>query len=235
VAADVAFDALQKSYQPTELILIQYHLHIPGPDPLTNPDSVARSSYYSVRGTPSTYFNGKSEAGGGGGMANSQGKFKQYTNVIDPLLEKTTNVKVSGKAHQSGGKLDIAVDVSGAEGDDMKLRVLVVEESIRYVGSNGLRFHHQVVRAMPGGAAGIAIKDKSLKHSATVELANVRKGLTAYLDEYAASSAFPKPDRPLDLKNLRVIALVQNDKTKEILQALQMEVEGASTAGGGGQ
>ena len=64
-------------------MLIQYHLHIPGPDPLTNPDSVARCDYYrgvpeGVRGTPTSVFNGKSQAGGGGGMAASENK---YTNT----------------------------------------------------------------------------------------------------------------------------------------------------------
>jgi thiol-disulfide isomerase/thioredoxin len=236
VAADVAFDALQKSYKPTELVLIQYHLHIPGPDPLTNLDTLARAKYYNVNSTPTTLFNGKSQAAGGGGMANSESKFKQYTGIIDPLLEKTTDVKVSGKATRTGEKLAIAVEVAGAEGDDMKLRLLVVEETIKYVGGNQLRFHHQVVRSMPGGAEGVAIKDKAFKHTAAVDLSDIRKSLTTYLDDYAAnSSPFPKPQRPMDLKSLRVIALVQNDKTKEIVQALQIETEGKLGAASGGE
>ena len=74
VAADVAFDALLMTYKPTEFIGLQYHLHIPGPDPLTNNDSEERQKYYGsvIRGTPSTFFNGKDEAGGGGGMADSE-------------------------------------------------------------------------------------------------------------------------------------------------------------------
>lgn len=35
----------------------------------------------------------------------------------------------------------------------MKLRVLVVEESVKYTGGNKL-LHHHVVRAMPLGADG---------------------------------------------------------------------------------
>ena len=31
---------------PSELVLIQYHMHIPGPDPLTNTDTEARWKYY---------------------------------------------------------------------------------------------------------------------------------------------------------------------------------------------
>jgi hypothetical protein len=183
IAADVAFDALQKSYKPTELVLIEYHLHIPGPDPLTNPDAVARWDYYrsqfpmDVRGTPTTVFNGKPQASGGGPMTLAERKYKQYSDIIAPLLEKTTDVKITGKTHRTGDKVDIDVDVAGADGDDMKLRLLVVEESIKYVGANTMRFHHQVVRAMPGGVNGTAIKDKIFKHSATVDLVNVRKDL----------------------------------------------------------
>lgn len=235
VAADVAFDALEKSYKPSELVLIQYHLHIPGPDPLTNLDTVARAKYYSASSTPSTFFNGKRQASGGGPMGNAEGKYKEYKGIIDPLLEKTTDVKVVGKAHRVGDKVDIAVEVTGVDGDETKLRLLVVEESIKYVGGNQLRFHHQVVRAMPGGANGVAINDKTFKHSATADVVDVRKELTTYLDNFAATRPFPKPERPMELKSLRVIALVQNDKTKEIVQAREIEVEGLSAAGSGGE
>jgi hypothetical protein len=233
VAADVAFDALNKSYKPSELVLIQYHLHIPGPDPLTNSDTQARAKYYGANSTPTTVFNGKKAAGGGGGMANSEGKFHQYTGVIDPFLEKTTDVKLTGKATRNGDKIDIAVEVANGDGDDMRLRLLLVEETVKYVGGNALRFHHQVVRAMPGGADGFAVKDKTFKQTAAVNLGDVRTGLTKYLDDFAANvRPFPKPERPMDMKALRVIALVQNDKTQEIVQAVQLEVEGKTADGG---
>ncbi len=68
VAADVAFDALLQTYKPTEFIGLQYHLHIPGPDPLTNNDSEERQKYYgsAIRGTPSTFFNGKARPAAAG-------------------------------------------------------------------------------------------------------------------------------------------------------------------------
>jgi hypothetical protein len=240
VAADVAFDALGKSYSPSEVVLIQYHMHIPGPDPLTNPDTIARWDYYrklfpqGVRGTPTTIFNGKVQAGGGGGMANAQSKFTQYREIIDQILEKTTSVKLSGKAIQKDDKIEIAVDVAGAPTEgELKLRVLVVEESIRYVGGNRLRFHHHVVRAIPGGAAGVTVKEANLRHTTTADLLAVRKDLNNYLDDYAANERpFPSKVCPLDLKHLKVIALIQDDKTGEILQAAQIEVDDKVASGG---
>ncbi|MEJ2616128.1 MAG: hypothetical protein P8Z35_14305 [Ignavibacteriaceae bacterium] len=39
VAADRAFDELSEYFPRTALAILEYHVHIPGPDPLTNPDS----------------------------------------------------------------------------------------------------------------------------------------------------------------------------------------------------
>src|SRR5262249_35647879 len=54
-AVDLAFDGLMKTYKPADVVLLQYHVHIPGPDPLASPDSMKRvEDYYAdqVRGAP---------------------------------------------------------------------------------------------------------------------------------------------------------------------------------------
>jgi hypothetical protein len=226
VAADVAFDALEMSYKPKDLVLIQYHLHIPGPDPLTNAETIARARYYNVNSTPSTFFNGKADAGGGGGMANAQRKYDQYVGIINPLLDTPAGAKLNLTAARQGSKIVANVGVSGiAEPtDDLRLRVLLVEETIRYVGGNNLRFHHQVVRGFLGGVDGIPIKEKETKQTVELDLKELTQRIQTYLDDYAKQRPFPSADRPLDLKNLRVIAIVQNDKTKEILQGVQVDV-----------
>jgi len=243
VAADAAFDALKMSYQPKDLILIQYHMHIPAPDTLTNPDTIARWNYYSdkfkaeMRGVPSALFNGKPFSeydkdpthGGGGAMSNSENKFGQYRNVIDPLLEAKSDLKISGTAKRAGDKINIGVKVDGVAepGDHLKCRLLLVEEKVRYAGSNGIRFHHQVVRAMPaGGSAGTSLVAKTTQVGNNFDLTDLRTNLTKYLDDFAVERAFPNPDRPMELSHLKVIALVQDDNSGEILNAAEIEVEG---------
>jgi hypothetical protein len=210
-------------------------MHIPGPDPLTNPDSVARWNYYSklhpgqVRGTPTALFNGKVFPGGGGGMAAAQTKYGQYCKAIEPLLETPATAKLTATANRVGDKVTIAANVADVKnpGEKVRLRLLLVEETVRYTGGNKLRLHHQVVRALPGGAAGVAVTEAKLQHTATVDLAELRKQLTTYLDDYAANKqAFPNTDRPMRFDHLRVIALLQDDATGEILQAAQAEVGG---------
>jgi hypothetical protein len=239
VAADVAFDVLGKTYKSTELILIQYHMHIPGPDPLTNPSGEARWDYYrerfagDVRGTPTTVFDGKPEAGGGGAIGAAENKYTQYREIIDKLLEEPAQAAVGVEAGRHGDTITVRASVSGLKepGADKRLRLLLVEESVRYAGGNRLRFHHDVVRAMPGGPDGFPLTEKESKHTATVNLDELRGELNQYLDKYAAEKRpFPRAARPMAMKQLKVIALVQDDKTGAILQAVVTDIGGERAA-----
>src|SRR5262249_31651434 len=146
-----------------------------------------------IRGTPSTLFNGKPAAGGGGGMPAAEAKYRQYRNVIDPLLETEAGATLAGSAARSGDRIGIKVEVTDLSrpSDATRLRLVLVEETIRYVGGNKLRFHHQVVRALPGGAEGFALTDRNSKHTASVDLTELRTALNRYLDEYGARRPFP--------------------------------------------
>lgn len=233
VAADMGFDGLLKAFKATDLVLLQYHVHIPGPDPLTNADNEARWKYYrdafaaDVRGAPTSIFNGTPKASGGGAMAGSEKKYLQYKEIVEPLLETATDIKLNATAKRVGDKIQIAADVAGVAnpGKNLKLRLALVETTIRYVGGNKVRFHHQVVRTMPGGPDGVAIEKATLSTKNEVDLGQLRKTLTSYLDDYAATKRpFPRADRPMDLTGLRLVAFVQDDATHEVLQAIQVEV-----------
>jgi hypothetical protein len=79
---------------------------------------------------------------------------------------------------------------------------------------------------MPGGAAGTAVTDKNLKMQVAVDLPELRKTLTSYLDTFVgANGPFPRQIRPMEMRDLRVVALVQDDATNEILNAVQVGVE----------
>jgi hypothetical protein len=237
VAADVAFDALAKAYKPSELILLQYHLHIPGPDPLTNADSEARMDMYrkqfpeQIRGTPSTAFNGKPQAGGGGALRDAERKLTEYRGIIDSALEEPAGAKVKTTATSSGDKINVKVDVSDLREDAANLRLCValLEENVRYVGSNKLRFHHFVVRALPTGAEGVALPAKGQPFTTSIDLKELRDKLTKYLDDYGENTRpFPNSDRPMVFQNLRVVAFLQDATTKEIVQGAVADVGGQS-------
>jgi hypothetical protein len=231
VAADMGFDALEKTYKPTDVVLMQYHLHIPGPDPLTNADSEARAKFYEddVQGTPSILFDGKGEAGGGGPAAQAKAKYREYRKVIDALVEKQAKAKIDLKATLKDGVVSVTAKASEAEkdGPKVKLRVALIEEVARYAGGNGMKYHHCVVRAFPGGVEGVALKDKSAEVKAELKLDDLRDQLGKYLTTYSAENGANFTDRPMSLKKLRVVAFVQHDTDHDVYQSAQVEVEPA--------
>jgi hypothetical protein len=230
VAADVAFDALGKTYAPADVILLQYHVHIPGPDPLTNPDTMARLQYYGekIEGTPTLLLNGKPAAGGGGPIAAARKSYGGFRALLEPLLEKNADGKIQLSATRQGADISIKAEVSdlAKTGESVRLRFVLVEDHVRYPGGNGQRYHHMVARSFPGGAKGQAMTKKSGDYTAKVNLDELRGKLNEYLDEFASTETeFPRPERPLSFKGLRVIAFIQDDAGNDVLQAAQAEVK----------
>jgi len=230
-AVDLAFDGLMKAFKPADAVLLQYHIHVPAPDPLTSPDSMKRlEEYYAdqVRGAPTVFIGGKLGPSGGGPAAAAEGKYAAFRKQVEEGVEKPAGVKIGltiGKGEKGGLTAKAAVSDLDAPGEKMMLRFALAEERIRFSGGNGIRYHHMVVRSMPGGAKGFALTKKSAEQSVTFDPEAVRADLAKYLDDFAKNEGpFPRPDRPLALKNLKLIAFVQNDATREVLHAVQVDV-----------
>jgi hypothetical protein len=121
---------------------------------------------------------------------------------------------------RTGDKIAIKADVKDlkAPGDKLRLRLALVEDWVRYRGSNGLQYHQRVVRAMPGGTRGFALKGKASEHAVEVDLEKERKRIHKFLDE-----AYEGP-RPMRLRDLRVVAFVQDDDTMEVFHAIEVLV-----------
>ena len=227
---DVACDALQASYKPTELIVLNYHLHVPAPDPMTSFDGMERAGLYAdqITGAPSVFFNGKPGPKGGGPLAAGKAKFAEYKAPLDKSLETPAAAKIALTVTpgDKGFTAKATAEVD-APGDKVVLRFVLVEERVRYRGGNGVRYHSAVVREMPGGVKGQPLTKKSQDVTATINVAELRDKLSKSLDEYAkAEGEFPRPERPLALTNLKLVAFVQNDATGEVLQATQVSIDG---------
>src|SRR5262249_26929021 len=154
----------------------------------------ARWAYYAkafpadVRFTPATLLNGRPNTAGGhlkhdrkaGDLyRDAHRNYSLLSDAVDELVETVPGVRITAEADRQGDRVGLRVAVRGLPGPDdgKRLRVVLVEEAVRYVGSNGLRFHHNVVRAMPGGPDGVALREKDGEHRLTVDLAALRAGL----------------------------------------------------------
>ncbi len=238
VSADIAFDAAAKAYTGKEVVMLQYHLHVPGPDPMTNAFSEARGQYYGedVRGCPTIILDGKAGPALGGRKPDGEDRFGKLKEALDKNLEVDQEGAIKLDVKRDGSKIEVSAAVSDLKeaGDKVKLRIALVEEVVRYQGGNGQRLHHNVVRSFPGGVAGFTLEKKEgSTHKATVDVDELRKTLDKQLTGYATAFAarglanFQWPDRPLKLSKFKVIAFVQDDDSKRILQAAQADVPDA--------
>ncbi|MCX6545727.1 MAG: hypothetical protein NTV05_15100 [Acidobacteria bacterium] len=220
VAADMAFEAALDRYSARDVAVLVYHFHIPRPDPMTNPSTQTRKDFYA---------------------AQAEKLFKaSVESVIDKRLESKPGAHVKLQASIKGGNVNVAVDVgkvakSGKPDQKLRLQVALVEEVVNYTGENGVRFHPMVVRSLASTE-----KDKlgfdvapgqTTKVTHTFDVARIVADAKAHLDdmEGGASQRFGKfqfiqRKNAIDMAKLRVVAFVQDETTKEILQAAVIDL-----------
>lgn len=229
VAADVATGGVEATYPRSDVIVLRYHMHIPGPDPLANEDTEDRfHNYYEGEGTPTIFLNGRQVPNVGGLMPHAVGLYEKLQNAIDPLLAEETSVKIDASAQAEGGRINVKAQVNGLESVDrkMRLRLALVEDELHFQARNGIRKHEMIVRWMVGGASGIAPRNGALSHAETVDLAEVRDRLSEYLKEFEEGQGIEFRDKPMDLERMHLVVFLQDDDTKQVLQATAVPVSG---------
>jgi hypothetical protein len=221
VAADLAFDGLLRTFTPRDVVLVQYHLNIPSFDPLSNGDTQRRARYYGISSTPQMRINGLDGPASGGHREHAEGVYRELFASLGEALESDAvgSLTVSVKRHDQ--RIDITAEAKGLTRKTARLRLLLVEDVVRYTGSNGQRLHHHVVRALPGGADGVMATPPAVRRQVTVDVTELRQSLR---DEMTGMRAELVKQLPFDLRRLKVVALLQDDASKEVLQAAQIDV-----------
>ena len=217
----------------SHLIVLRYHEHVPGPDPLSNADSEARFGYYNGKGTPTVSLNGKLVEGVGGYVIHSQMIYDSLRQQVAPELVQKTDISLELSATAKAGKLSLNAQVGGLKeiSENLRLRLVLAEDEVSYQARNGIRLHEMLVRIMPTGPEGVSQDNGELKFAQTIELSQLKQKLVDYLSVYEGQyiqhgipSLFPV--KPLELDKLHLVAFVQDDQTREILQAAAIPVAG---------
>ena len=240
VAADLGFDGLLERYSRKDLVVLVYHLHIPLPDPMTNPATVERGKYYAVPGTPTPVVDGFRIPGGGGPRDMTKGFFDRVNPKIESQLElpAQAQINLTGSWEGDSVKANAIVDQIKTPSPDLRLQIVLTEEEVRYTGENGIRFHPMVVRSLGGkDANGFSLTGSApAKIEWTFDVKAMRTDLKKYLDSYELEGhrgdkfTFSEKKYQIDSNKLSLVAFVQNMKTKEVLQTVYLRLTPPATA-----
>jgi len=235
VAADTALATLAETYPTSSVIVLQYHQHIPAPDPLTNQDSEDRFAYYQGEGTPTAIIDGvmSPETGVSGLLHHVTATYAKMRTLVDARLKMPAGGKLQLAATLEDGTLKVSA--TGTEFDEqllpnLRLRLALVDNDIHLRAPNGIREHHNVVREMPGGAKGTGARGGKLEYTLSMPIAEVVEHLEDYLKQFEAGRNLQFTTKPTKLGALSLVGWVQNEATREILQAVIVPVTGSAPA-----
>jgi tetratricopeptide (TPR) repeat protein len=239
ISVDLSFDAILERYSRKDVVLVVYHMHAPTSDPLSNHSAQARTRYYDAHGAPTTYIDGENLKPGEGLKTEAQGVFKNLDEALSTRLAIPAGARLKLGAKFEGKNVRVAATVEGIEKPtpDARLQIALVEEQVSYSGENGLRFHPMVVRNLARSADsdtyGFPVADGKeatwVFNVDEIEAANLK-----YYDEYIADMkkrlgqqfevSFKEKRYRVDQSRLAVVAFVQGDRTKQILQSAYVKV-----------
>ena len=166
--------------------------------------------------------------GAAGFLGEAENVFNMTRQAIDSQISEKTEISLKLFANTEDGTLNLSAEVEGLENPDenLRLRLVLVEDEIYFQAGNGIRKHEMIVRSMPGGVRGIAPQDGKLHFSKAIKLSDLKQKLMDYLAAFEEGNNFEFPVKPLALDKLHLVAFVQDDSTREVLQAAAIPVTG---------
>jgi len=223
VAADFAFDGFIESYPSKYLAILEYHLPIPGPDPMMNPATKKRQDYYSVSSTPTVIIDGTKRVSAGGLRQHAKDRFDSIKAEIDPAMAAATDVTIKATARLQGDKVIVDCEFSRVI-RSAEYQVVLVQTEEKHKGGNGIIFHKMVVRDME------TVKP-STKVSATFDIPKSEKAADAHLSELEQAPRWqtrnfkwPVRRNIIDRDKLKVVVFVQDINTKQVNNAFVADV-----------
>ena len=215
-----AFNALILPNRDSKVVPVKYQVPIPSAgDPMyaqNMPESDARRSYYGINGAPTATLNGRipdnNNTPGGGWTGYAGGPYGFNQTVIDNEFNDLTSFSLV-LDHWVSQDLDTVyatititnVDTVAVNNANLKLRAALLEETITFTtapGSNGETVFEEVMRKMVPNATGTTVS--STWAPGQSEVISIEVAIPNYIYDYT---------------ELSMSAWLQDDATKEVLQA----------------
>ncbi len=244
MSPDLAFEAALARYSRDEFVLLVYHDNSPAVDPLANPVTDERGKYYTTEGsTPHAQLDGTLIDLVQGLPSHAQESADKIFAEIDEQISKPADISFVLSATRHGDDVDVTVHVqSPPNSKNRKLHLNLVEKEVSYSGENSLRINPMVVRAtaqQTGLESGFVIPESGIFDiHYTFEIPRIEAVNHAYynhLDESlkqrsngVLGAEYREKKVLIDLNKLAVVAFIQDDSDKKVVQSAYTEVHGSS-------
>jgi len=223
-AADLAFDALLEAYDSKYLLVLKYHLPIPGPDPMMNSATLRRQSFYNVTSTPTTFFDGIMRHKGGGSRSDAKRKYDQYISSINPVVGSTPQAQLTVSAVLEGDNVKVTWS-SDDSLKDINYNFVLVQSEERYVGRSGILIHKMVVRDVKTLTKKFALASE--KNSEVIFNVNAtEKYAENLLKDYEKRRRFRFKElrHKIDRTQLKVVFFLQHKDSQIVYNAIDCDV-----------
>jgi hypothetical protein len=259
VSPDLATEKALDRYTRDQVVVAVYHDNAPDPDPLTTNTSENRDQYYGIHGsTPHVFLDGEELELEEGPPNHAQSAFDLLTKTADSMHTAPSPARLNLVARRKGGLVEVTV--TGNTGDlpaKTHLQILLLETEVSYSGENALRFQPMVVRAganLKAEEMGFPVEHSTvLSQSYTFDLKNIEAENLAYYDHFREEmekrmasfiatgnmskaqvdkrAQFREPENLIHPDRLAVVAFLQSDDSKKVLQTSYATVLGGAQEG----
>jgi thiol-disulfide isomerase/thioredoxin len=171
VGMDLAVDGMLEAYPRNDVVALAFDQHIPEPDPLTNPASVARAELYSVNGTPTVVVDGGKPRVGGEGRAEAEELYTNLAKTVDAVADIPSGVqmKLTAETAANGSIHAQAVVTAGtaqaltesADADQRAEAKLAAAEAAKAAAEASPAKKQKKAKTAPAGAKPAAVSNAS--------------------------------------------------------------------------
>jgi len=243
ISVDLSIEAALERYTRKDVALLVYHIHAPEPDPLSNMSVEDRCHYYDLNYAPTVYLDGHKAETGEGGPTFAVQVSHTIDGLIDSRLDVPADADLEIAASLSGSIVHASATGRGTADATrtLRLQIALVEIEVSYSGANGLHFQPMVVRDLAGDGPekGFVIDGAApMTRRVDFDLPAITADNLAYYDWYradlkkrtngAVEGSFRDQKHVMNPDKLGVVAFLQDEKTKAVLQAAYVVVTPSS-------
>jgi hypothetical protein len=218
-ATDLAFRQLLNSYDAKYVVVLEYHMPAQMADPFICLSSRDRSVFYRVEVLPTVFVDGILLGGSAATSRNAEAKYNQFTSRINPIINRTPEIKPQVSAELTGNKITVSWQ-SDKYIENALYHFALVQRLGIHIGSSGIAVHKMIVRNVK------TLENLQQNTPVTFTIPEIEMNALQTIREIEknARRKITETQEKLDRTQLMIVFFIQDKNTKSVYNATSCEV-----------